>query len=230
MLDFFKDFFPIPWGLLVAAVLFCELAAWNGSRVTIALRGERGWRVLYAERLERFGMNLLWPVIWLPEILGNGQHELLVAIGLGFAAAGLLAAFWLSWWMSPVWGKNPEPLQISRGALFDGVGAVRMKAGMSCVLNVYVPLKGSQARSTDSENSASAGSIFIPRRLLDWMSRAEIDALVAFQLTARQRLRYARWTWFGILTSGVIASAALNWLKIGCRAGGRRSSYCWWWR
>src|ERR1035438_7049438 len=141
-----------------------------------------------AERLERFGMNLLWPVIWLPEILGNGRHELLVAIGLGFAAAGLLAAFWLSWWMSPVWGKNPEPLQISRGALFDGVGAVRLKAGMSCVLNVYVPLKGSQARSTDFENSASAGSIFIPRRLLDWMSRAEIDALVAFQLTARQRL------------------------------------------
>jgi hypothetical protein len=212
MEDFFKAFFPIPLGLVLAAALFLELAAWKASRVTVALRGEKGLRLLCADRLDRWGQMLFWSGACLEDVVG-GRHPLFVATFMGCGAAGLLATFCL-WWFGS-WGNNPDPLQVSRGALFDGVGAVRRKAGMSCVLNIYVPPEGFQARSADSENWASVRSIFIPRRLLDWMSRAEIDALVAFQLTSRQRVRYVKWITLGAFISGVIASAALNWLKKG---------------
>jgi hypothetical protein len=83
-------------------------------------------------------------------------------------------------------------------------------------LKNYVLPEGRQAQSTDFDRKWER-EIFMPRRLLDWMSRAEIDALVAYQLTWPWTRRYARWTFLGPLMYGLIASAALAWLKIGAR-------------
>src|ERR1017187_5555861 len=130
--DFFKDFFLIPYSLVFAAALFFELAAWNVGKVSIALRGERGLRAPLGEALAKWGQILFWSGACLGDVAGIRQHPHLVVIWVGCGAAGLLAAFWLSWRAPRVPGNKPEPLQISRGALYEGVGAVRRKAGMSC--------------------------------------------------------------------------------------------------
>jgi hypothetical protein len=174
MSDLFKALLPIPFGLMLAAALFFELGAWNCARQAITLRGDKGLRALVASLAESWGWTLSLTGICLAD-WGGGLYA---PIGMGSGLVCMLAALGIPWWVSWHRSKNPEPLEISRGALFDGFGAVRLKAGIGRPLKIYVLPEGYQAQSADYDKMR-ASKILMPRRLLDWMSRAEIDALVA---------------------------------------------------
>ncbi len=216
MNDLYKALLPIPYGLLMGAALFFDLGAWNSSKQAITLRGDKGLRALVASLAENWGWSLSLTGICLADWGGSGRDSLYVPIGMGFGLVCILAALGIPGWVSWRRRNSPNPIQISRGALFDGIGAVRLKAGIGTPLEIYVLPEGYQARSEDY-HKMRASKIFMPRRLLDWMSRAEIDALVAYQLTWPRTLRYVRQAFLGIVIYGFMASAILTWLKIGPR-------------
>jgi hypothetical protein len=216
MSDLFKALLPIPYGLVMAAALFLELGAWNSRKQAIALRGEKGVRALVASLAEKWGWSLSLTGICLAGWDDSDREILYVAIGMGSALVCVLAALGIPWWARLQRKKGPEPLQISQGALFDGIEAVRLKAGIGSPLKIYVLPEGYQAQSEDYVRMRAI-KIFMPRRLLDWMSRAEIDALAAYQLAWPQTRRYVGWTLLGIFIYGLMASVILTWLKIGPR-------------
>jgi hypothetical protein len=122
-------------------------------------------------------------------------------------ASALSVSFW-AWWRRR---GSPEPLQLSRGYLFDGVSAVRRKAGIRTGLSIYLLPDELLAGSRNIVQPA----VLIPRQLLDRLSRDEIDALVAYQLRRPGARRFWAYSFLGVLVCGTACSAALHLLKVG---------------
>ena len=102
-------------------------------------------------------------------------------------------------------------MQLSRGALFDGISAVRRKAGIATTLNIYLLPDEFQAGFRHPNQPA----VFLIRQLLDRLPRAEIDALVAYQLRRPRAHSFRTVTSLLVLVCGAGCSGALNALKIG---------------
>ena len=86
--------------------------------------------------------------------------------------------------------QRRKPLEVVRGAFYDGVGSVRRKAGLGRPLAIFLIPLGS--RATLEQDPELLPSIYIHRNLLNSLSKAEIDALVALQLpyNATNHLRW----------------------------------------
>jgi hypothetical protein len=90
---------------------------------------------------------------------------------------------------------------------------VRRKAGIGIPVQIYV-LADEQLLRPVYDGSTS--SIFISRQALDWLSRGEIDALVASQLRGDAFRRQATgWFIFGLVVYVCAAIAVIDVLKIG---------------
>jgi Zn-dependent protease with chaperone function len=95
--------------------------------------------------------------------------------------------------------RRPEPLALSRGALFAGIQRLAGKAQIQR-LSIYLLPPDSLPRLPAPPGPA----VRIHRRFLDVMSRAEIDALAARQLARLQRANFD-----ALLLVGALAAVGL---------------------
>jgi len=103
-------------------------------------------------------------------------------LGYHLVGSPLLLAAYPVFFVDSILGRRLEPLGLSRGALFTGIHRLAGKARFQ-TLSIYLLPNDSQPRLPVLLGHA----VLIPRRFLDCMSRAEIDALAARQLARMQR-------------------------------------------
>jgi hypothetical protein len=128
----------------------------------------------------------------------------------------MLCAVGVPYWAHWRRRKSPEPLHLARGALFDGIHAVRQKVGIGRNITICILPDKFQAKSAAYDSSSTA-SVAMPRCLLERLSRPEIDALAAFQLIWHRTFRFKRYAFFGVLLYGSISSISLYTQGTGAR-------------
>lgn len=207
------DFLPI-LALLACCGLFTDLAGWRAFKPVRALWGQNVSLAMFEYTVAKWGWGLGALCVLLANPSGPYARASMCCGAFGIASA-LSVSGW-AWWRLR---KNPEPLQLSRGALFDGVSAVRRKAGILPGLNIYLLSDEFQA----GFRYPNQPTVCLPRQLLDRLSRAEIDALVAYQLRRPRTHSFRVVAFLGVLVCGAVCSAALNALKIG--AAGRWEAF-----
>lgn len=204
------DFLPI-LGLLACCSLFTDLAGWNAFKPVRALWGQNASLAMFEYTVSKWGWGLGSFCVLLANPSGPYVRAAMCCGAFGIASA-LSVSSW-AWWRLR---KNPEPMQLSRGALFDGISAVRRKAGIATSLNIYLLPDEFQAGFRHPRDQPT---VFLPRQLLDCLSCAEIDALVAYQLRRPRALRFWAVAFPLVTVCGIGCSIALNALKIS--ASGR---------
>jgi len=210
----FRLLAPTIYVLLLTGALFVDLASWRSSRAAYLLCGKRGILTLCAAHADRWGWAILCGV-WIVDCLpaqSRGVELLIVAYLLcGFAliVAGGVFSLWR-------WRRSEEPVQVARGAFCDGVEALRRKAGLERAPSIYILPDGHIAPSGHHSYGTPWGvNIRMPRRFLDWLSRGEIDALVALQLPAGQGRVRPRRVVVAALVCGLAAAAIISSPKLG---------------
>jgi hypothetical protein len=204
---FFSLFMLVFYGLLLACLLFAELAGRASTKTGILLRGEWGRRALCRVYAERWAFAAFLPCVVMVDMAARIQapYALLFVVWLACVCGmSVAAAIWV--WR---WVRSGEPLRVSQGALFGGVEALRRKTAAGATLQVYVLPDGYIRRPQDTSDS---NRVVVPRRLLDLLSRGEVDALVAFQLV---RLPRAGRVFVGALAYALAAAVVIAALKIG---------------
>jgi hypothetical protein len=170
------------YGLLLACGLFAELAGRASIKAGILLRGEWGQKALCRVYAERWAFGVFLPSVVMVDMGAriHAPHAVLFVVWLACVCGmSVAAAIWV--WR---WVRSGEPLRVSQGALFGGVEALRRKTAGG-TLHVYVLPDGYIRRPQDTQES---NRVVVPQRLLDRLSRGEVDALVAFQLARLPRL------------------------------------------
>jgi hypothetical protein len=211
---FFTLLLPFLYGLLIAGALFSDLASWRCVKTAYLLCGRRGLLTLSAVYCVRWGWVIM-SCVWLVDLLPPHSHglDLPIMMYLLCGAAGVLAHGAFSLWR---WRRSEESIQVARGAFCDGVEAVRRKAGMKSAPSIYLLPDGYIAPSGYYAYRAPGTlNIRIPRHFLDWLSRGEVDALVALQFAWRQALRPARWAFLSAIVCSFAAAVAVDVLKAG---------------
>ena len=122
---------------------------------------------------------LAWNLSLLLLLLGQPRIHPVLLANLLFLVSYLLL------WVPRILVGRLEPLALSRGALFAGIQRLAGKAQIPRPSVYLLPLDP-QPRLPALPGPA----VRIPRRFLDCMSRAEIDALAARQLARLQRARF----------------------------------------
>ena len=199
------DFLPI-LGLLACCSLFTDLAGWHDFKPVRALWGQNASLAMFEYTVSKWGWGLGSACV----LLANPSGPY-VGASMCFGAFGIASALSVSGWAWWRHRKNPEPPQLSRGALFDGVSAVRRKAGIATALNIYLLPDEFRAGFRHPDQP----TVFLPRQLVDRLSRAEIDALVAYQLRRPRAHSFWAYAFLSVLVCGAGFSVALNALKIG---------------
>jgi hypothetical protein len=176
------EFHHLQTGLLMA------FGSWGTVGFFVLMRESRGrFADLDANLRGAYLWQASWMLAWILCLLLVFSRLHLGAaptspLGHSLVGGPLLLAAYPVFLVDRILGRRLEPLGLSRGALFTGIHKVAGKARFQ-TLSIYLLPNDSQPRLPVLLGHA----VLIPRRFLDCMSRAEIDALAARQLARLQR-------------------------------------------
>ncbi len=179
--------------------------------------GARGWVAAIAVVSHPDVLYLSFYLFWLTWDFHTGFHPF--ALPDYALVVAVIVTVMLS---SSIRGKarRLQHFEVSRGELWNGVRALVARANIMRpsgawgvpAFRVYVVPDEFRPRMF-----ADSVSVFVWRRYLDAMSRAEIDGLAARQLT-RQNLRYHLQNLWPVVAGAFVAVGPLEFVNLGARS------------
>jgi hypothetical protein len=196
---------------LVAASMLADLSVWELFRSTSALFGQGGRPMLLAMFGRKWGgIFALFPLTFAGSLLCDPASSL--AVFLGVAAIPVVLLAYAAAYHLP--GRSLPPVEVVRGDLRDALSAIYRRNGYSGPRRLYVVPNGCR-QAPDALIDIGEPAVYVPVRLLDRLSRAEIDSLMLLQWRLPNLLYRRKYAFLYALTCFPLACIFLDHFRPG---------------